>query len=190
MKGMHMRCFNSERYAVVASTLSLVVALSGASYAAVVVTGNQIKDGTVTTKDIKDKTIKTKDISATAQDALRGRAYSVRSDGLTHLNGGTKTLLTMSVPPGTYIASAKAFLNSVYGTGTTGTCGLRAAGRNDTAPSSTPGAMVYDQIVFTTDMVTAVDFSCSGVGTTYAEDAWLTAIAVGSVTDEQVPAVP
>ena len=67
-----MRIFSSSRYSAVASTLALVVALSGASYAAVVVTGSQIKDNTVTTKDIKNKTIKAKDISKAAKDALKG----------------------------------------------------------------------------------------------------------------------
>ena len=74
-----MRFFSSGRYATVASTLALVVALSGASYAAVVVTGSQIKDNTVTSKDIKDKTIKTKDISADAKDALKGSDVKVAS---------------------------------------------------------------------------------------------------------------
>jgi hypothetical protein len=68
-----MKLFSSGRYAAVASTLALIVALGGASYAAVTVTGSQIKDNTVTTKDIKDKTIKSKDISADAKDALKGK---------------------------------------------------------------------------------------------------------------------
>lgn len=72
-----MRFFSSGRYAVVTSTLALVVALSSASYAAVVVTGKQIKNNTVTTQDIKDKTIKTKDISGAAKNALKGSAGPV-----------------------------------------------------------------------------------------------------------------
>lgn len=67
-----MRTFTSGRYAAVTSTLALIVAFSGASYAAIVVTGDQIKDNTVTSKDIKNKTLKTKDISEKAKDALRG----------------------------------------------------------------------------------------------------------------------
>jgi hypothetical protein len=69
-----MQLISSGRYAAVTSTLALIVALSGASYAAIVVTGGQIKDDTVTTRDIKDQTIKTKDMSSAARDALKGSA--------------------------------------------------------------------------------------------------------------------
>ena len=50
-----MRIFTSGRYAAVTSTLALVVALGGVSYAAVVVTGDNIQNGTVTTKDVKEQ---------------------------------------------------------------------------------------------------------------------------------------
>ena len=57
-----MKLFTQGRYATVASTAALVVALGGTSYAAGLVTGQQIKDGTVTTADIKDHTLQTKDL--------------------------------------------------------------------------------------------------------------------------------
>ena len=50
-----MRIFSSGRYAVVTSTLALVIALGGTSYAAVKITGKDIVDGTVATEDIKDR---------------------------------------------------------------------------------------------------------------------------------------
>ena len=53
-----MRMFSSGRYAAVTSTLALVVSLGGVSYAAVVVTGDNIQVGTVTTKDVQNKTLK------------------------------------------------------------------------------------------------------------------------------------
>jgi hypothetical protein len=60
------------RYATVTSTLALVVALGGTSYAAVMVTGADIKNGTVTTDDIKDKTLKTKDLAPGTKASLEG----------------------------------------------------------------------------------------------------------------------
>ncbi|MCY4728691.1 hypothetical protein NYO98_20595 [Nocardioides sp. STR2] len=78
-----MRVFTSGRYAAVTSTLALVVACGGASYAAIVVTGAQIKDNTVSTQDIKDRTIKTKDISAGTKDALAGEVGPAGPAGAT-----------------------------------------------------------------------------------------------------------
>jgi hypothetical protein len=49
--------------ATVMSALALVVALGGASYAAVTVGSAQIKNNSVTTKDLKNRTIKDKDLS-------------------------------------------------------------------------------------------------------------------------------
>ena len=76
-----MKLFTSGRYAAVASTLALAVALGGTSYAAVKITGASIQNDTVTTKDIKDKTLKVKDLSpgAVYADAI------VHGDGLTAL---------------------------------------------------------------------------------------------------------
>ena len=46
-----MKLFTSGRYAAVASTAALVVALGGTSYAAAQITSGDIKDGTIQTKD-------------------------------------------------------------------------------------------------------------------------------------------
>ena len=73
-----MRIFSSGRYAAVTSTLALVVAVGGASYAAVEVTGDDITNGTVTTKDVKNKTLKYKDIAAEHQGASSHGCLPVR----------------------------------------------------------------------------------------------------------------
>jgi hypothetical protein len=62
----------SGSYANVASTLALVVALGGTSYAAVAITGKDIKNGTVTSADVKNKTLKLKDFSSKAKTGLTG----------------------------------------------------------------------------------------------------------------------
>jgi hypothetical protein len=51
-----MKTISSGRYAAVTSTLALVIALGGTSYAAAKITGRDIKDNTVTTADVKTTT--------------------------------------------------------------------------------------------------------------------------------------
>ncbi len=48
---------NRITYANVVGTLALFVALGGTSYAAIVVTGKNIKDSTITTKDVKNQSL-------------------------------------------------------------------------------------------------------------------------------------
>ncbi len=67
-----MKQLTQTRYATVASTAALVIALGGTSYAAVLVTGADIKNGTVQSKDVKDKTLKLKDFGAGAKKGLKG----------------------------------------------------------------------------------------------------------------------
>ena len=67
-----MVIFTQGRYGAVTSTLALIVALSGASYAAVVVTSADIKDNTITSKDVKNKTLKLKDFTPDAKSSLAG----------------------------------------------------------------------------------------------------------------------
>jgi hypothetical protein len=69
-----MKLVTHGRYATVVSTLALVVAATGTSYAAVMITGQSIQDGTVTTKDVANQTLKVKDLSAGARSSLRGSA--------------------------------------------------------------------------------------------------------------------
>ncbi len=57
-----MKLFSQGRYATVASTLALVVALGGTSYAAAMLTGADITDGTITSADVKNNNLKSKDV--------------------------------------------------------------------------------------------------------------------------------
>ncbi|MCW3047116.1 MAG: Collagen triple helix repeat protein [Solirubrobacterales bacterium] len=52
---------NRLTFANVVSMVALFVALGGSSYAAVTITGKQIKDSSITTKDIKDGSLLTRD---------------------------------------------------------------------------------------------------------------------------------
>ena len=51
-----MKLFTNGRYAAIASTAALVVALGGTSYAAAQITSGDIKDGTIQTKDLAKPT--------------------------------------------------------------------------------------------------------------------------------------
>ena len=54
--------------------LALSVALGGTSYAAITVTGAQIKDGSITTRDIRDHTLRTQDFAPGSRPALASAA--------------------------------------------------------------------------------------------------------------------
>jgi len=130
-----MPILTSGRYAAVASTLALVVALGGASYAAVSITGKDIQDNTVTTKDIKNKTLKVKDFSPKAKKSLTGatgpagpagpagptgptgatgpigpsNAFAVFNNTSTVLTNSYKSVLTLPLQPGSYLVTSKVF---------------------------------------------------------------------------------
>jgi hypothetical protein len=66
--------FRSYRpgHATVVAYLALFVALGGTSYAAVVVTGKNVKDGSLTGKDVRDRSLATKDLSKGTVKSLAG----------------------------------------------------------------------------------------------------------------------
>ena len=67
--------------AFVLAALALSVALGGTSYAAITVTGAQIKDGSITTRDIRDHTLRTADFARGAQPALASAASAGLQSG-------------------------------------------------------------------------------------------------------------
>jgi len=58
---------------MVIACLALSIALGGSAYAAVTVTGKNIKDGTVTGRDVKNRSLGTTKLSATAVSSLTGQ---------------------------------------------------------------------------------------------------------------------
>src|SRR3712207_3529667 len=69
-------------YANVVATLALFVALGGSSYAALTVTGKQVKNGSLTGKDVKNRSLGAKELSAKAKRALRGSVGAQGPQGL------------------------------------------------------------------------------------------------------------
>ncbi len=133
-----MKLFTHGRYATVASTLALVIAATGTSYAAVKITGQHIQDGTVTTKDVANKTLKVKDLSAGARATLQGGAgptgpagpggpsgppgprgetgpagpshvVAVTRDSYYTVTPEAKPVLETTLGPGSWVVSAKSF---------------------------------------------------------------------------------
>ena len=64
--------FASRRYANVASTVALIVALGGTSYAASKLTGKDIKDGSLTGKDVRKESLGSKQIKGLKASDFKG----------------------------------------------------------------------------------------------------------------------
>jgi Collagen triple helix repeat (20 copies) len=62
-----------RRHSTAVAYLALFAALGGSAYAAVTVTGSNIKDGTVTGKDVKNRSLGTNKLSPTAVSSLSGK---------------------------------------------------------------------------------------------------------------------
>jgi hypothetical protein len=71
-------------YANVMATIAVFVALGGSSYAAVTLTGKDIKDGTLTGKDVRDRSLTAKDFkgSVAGPQGKRGRTGATGAQGL------------------------------------------------------------------------------------------------------------
>ena len=67
--------------ALVVAGLALSVALGGTSYAAITVTGAQIKDGSITTRDIRDRSLRTEDFARGTKPALASAASAGLQSG-------------------------------------------------------------------------------------------------------------
>jgi hypothetical protein len=190
-----MKLFTHGRYATVASTAALVVALGGTSYAAGLVTGQQIKDGTVTGADVKNHSLQTKDLSKSAKKDLTSHVHSTFNDAATAMGAGTKTVLTLPVPAGSYLAYGKVWAERTTATGTNvwARCHLNAPGATDGVAADLPddgfSESLATQIVFTTAHVTNVTMTCEG--TAGASVMWkkVTAVRLASVVNTPNPNV-
>jgi hypothetical protein len=63
----------SRRHSTAVAYLALFAALGGSAYAAVSVTGANIKDGTITGRDVKNRSLGTNKLSNSATASLKGR---------------------------------------------------------------------------------------------------------------------
>ena len=63
----------SRRHSIAVAYLALFAALGGSAYAAVTVTGKNIKDGSVTGRDVKNRSLGTSKLSTSAVSSLIGQ---------------------------------------------------------------------------------------------------------------------
>ena len=77
----------SRRHGTAVAYLALFATLGGSAYAAVTVTGNNIKDGTVTGKDVKNRTLGTNKLSPNALSSLAGQPGPTGPQGEKGANG-------------------------------------------------------------------------------------------------------
>jgi hypothetical protein len=90
-------------YANVVATLALVVAMGGTSYAAVKITGKDVKNGSLSGKDVKDESLSGKDVKkqSVPLDRLSGSLPTQLDPGQFVPSAG---LYTVSVGPGAWEA--------------------------------------------------------------------------------------
>jgi len=101
-------------------TVAFFAALAGTSYAAIQVTGKNIKDNTVTGAKIKDLSLLAKDfkrglLESSKAAPLNSAAYEASRDvGPTNIPAGSDftTIATLNVPAGPYAIFAKTDLSS------------------------------------------------------------------------------
>ena len=77
----------ARRHTTAVAYLALFAALGGSAYAAVTVTGKQIKDGTVTGKDVKNRSLGASKLSASALGSLAGERGPAGPQGATGPKG-------------------------------------------------------------------------------------------------------
>ena len=173
-----MKLFTHGRYATVASTAALVIALGGTSYAAGLITGQQIKDGTIWTKDLAP--------------AARSTVKQVHNDNGTAMTGSDKTVLSIHLGTGSFALSSK--VQAFYsGTSPFVTCSLVGpSGTLDTAYWYDAGISGYgevvNQAVFTTTSPTNVQLNCNGSNAGVFNKK-LQAVRVSSASDNLAPNV-
>jgi hypothetical protein len=167
-----MKLFTSGRYATVASTAALVVALGGTSYAAAQITGADIKDGSVGTADLAR--------------AAQTNVKQIHNDTYTALDSSTKTMLSMNLRPGSYLLNGK--VNVYVNAGGYGECWLTGPaghtldyGYYYDSTSSGDGEVVNTAVIRLAHTGT-VQLNCLG-SSAEADEKKLEATSVASVTD-------
>jgi len=166
-----MKLFTSGRYATVASTFALVVALGGTSYAASQIGGHDIRNGSVGKADL----------AKSAQVTVK----QIRNDNGTTMDGNNKTVLSVNVQKGSYLISSK--VNVYANSGGYAQCSLVGPAGNTLdygwyyAPSSGYGQVVNTSVVSPSHTGT-IQLNCVG-NSSSLDGKKLIVTKVGSVTN-------
>lgn len=76
-------------YANITASIALFLALGGTAFAAIVVTGANVRNSTLTGLDVKNYTLGTADLSAAAKRSFKGATGPAGATGITGLRGPT-----------------------------------------------------------------------------------------------------
>jgi hypothetical protein len=176
----------------VLATIALFAALCGTSYAALRITGKNIKNNTVASKDIRDRTLARKDfikglLTSAAATPLNSAAFEAsRDDGPSGIgpSGDFTPVATLGgIQPGAYWIMAKTDLRSNQSD--RGRCRLQAGSAADEAnrglrAGGTPEAINLE-LSHTFASAGSASLSCrSSEGTWAASDSKILAIRVDS----------
>ena len=163
-------------YANVASTLALVLALSGVAYAA----------ATVTSADIVNKTIKTADMSSKARKALLPQArQAYRNDGGTFTGNDDTGIGLLGLTKGSWVVTAKLWLRNDGAASSDVVCFLTSGNDTDLvwsriAPSGGIASLSFNLMHTGADRAEVI---CNPHGgTIHAFDLKITAVKVGKTT--------
>jgi len=171
-------------------TVALFVALGGTSYAALKVTGKNIKNNTLTSADIRNSTLTKKDLGkglleSSKATPLSSVGYEAERDAgpLAVAAGDYVTVATLNVPPGPYVVFGKSDLQADQSSASH--CLLQAGARTDVSArglreNGTPEAQNL-QLAVTFPAPSAITLSCKASdGHWSATDSKILAIKVDS----------
>jgi hypothetical protein len=174
-------------------TIALFASLGGTSYAAIKVTGKNIKNNTVKSVDVKNHTLKRSDLrkgllESTQAAPLDSIAYQAdRAEGPTGVPAGSDytVIATLNVAPGAYTVFSKVDLQADELAASH--CQLQAGGKSDVSArglraNNTPEAQNL-QVAYTFGAPGAITLACkTSDGNWSATDAKILAVKVGTET--------
>jgi hypothetical protein len=190
--------------AMVIAVIALFVALGGAyAIGAGFIGTGDLKNQAVTNKKIKKKTIKAnrvKDDTLTGQQVNEaslsgaGTAQAVRQDTAASVPAATTdqtTVLTLSVPAGSYVLNSKAVL-AKGGAQSAVQCFLNAGGDQDRSLEAVDAAnntTIMNLLVHTFTGSGAVTLACDnpGAATLFVTNKVITATPVGAINSSTLP---
>jgi hypothetical protein len=183
---------------LIVALLALVMACAGTATAASLISGKEIKKNTVTSKQIKNRTLRMKDLHGSATKALKGRkgdqgdpgapgpvgpsdVYSARATAVKAADN--TTMLSLNVPAGSYLATAKAMLVNNNGGASEFECRLAAGAVSDRSRTTLAGFSrdtVPFEFAYQSAVSSQITLSCNGSGIS-VEDRTISALRVGAV---------
>jgi hypothetical protein len=184
-------------YANVIASIALFIALSGTSYAAVKITGKNIKNNTVTSRDIKNYSLQSKDLkkgilsSAKATPLASSAFQASRDAGPTSVapSQDYTSIAGLEVAPGSYVVFAKIDMQSDQQDSSR--CQLAAEGALDESNrglrANGTGEAHNLQLAHTFAQAGTIALSCrTSAGNWSASDTKILAIKVGSAQAQGV----